>query len=261
MLGLWLLVPEHLRLGTWDVLCRGAQQPTERVEPRLALQLVHEAALCVTGIRQPRHLSQRGFEVLNGLPFVAGDSAVHDLLEAHTIADAQALQVHLGMLRRARGHFSAKLLAIDPHRMRSYSKRLMRRYQGESRSRPIKVSQAFFCLDAETHNPVCFTLASSAMSVHRATPGLLHLAADILSPQKGETLVLADAEHYIGEILEHVKTETPFDLLVPMAKGRAQQAELKSVNPESFTTHWAGFATTKRPYHLNYARCLEMRAS
>jgi len=58
MLGLWLLVPEHLRLGSWDVLSRWAQQPTERVEPRLALQLVHEAALCVTGIRHSRHLSQ-----------------------------------------------------------------------------------------------------------------------------------------------------------------------------------------------------------
>jgi hypothetical protein len=31
MLGLWLLVPEHLRLGTWDVLCRWAQQSTERL--------------------------------------------------------------------------------------------------------------------------------------------------------------------------------------------------------------------------------------
>lgn len=102
MLGLWLLVPEHLRLGTWDVVCNWAQQPTERVEPRLALQLVHEAALCVTGIRQARHLSQRGFELLNGLPFTASDQSIHDLLEMHTVANAEALQVQLGLLRRAR---------------------------------------------------------------------------------------------------------------------------------------------------------------
>jgi hypothetical protein len=254
MLGLWLLVPEHLRLGTWDVLCRWAQQSTERVEPRLALQLVHEAALCVTGIRQSRHLSQRGFEVLNGLPFVAGDRAIHDLLEAHTIADGEALQVHLGMLRRARGHFSEKFLAIDPHRMHSYSKRLMRRYQGGKLSQPIKVSQAFFCLDTETHNPVCFTLGSSALSVHRASPGLLRLAADILSPNQGEILVVADTEHYIGELLEHVKINTPFDLLVLMPKGKAQQAELKSINDDCFITRWAGFATTKRPYQMTKNR-------
>ena len=250
MLGLWLLVPEHLRLGTWDVLCRWAQQSTDRVEPRLALQLVHEAALCLTGIRQSRHLSQRAFEALNGLPFVANDRAIHDLLEAHTIADGESLQVHLGMLRRARGHFSGGTLAIDPHRIRSYSKRLMRRYQGEKISKPMKVSQTFFCLDTETHNPVCFTLGSSALSVQRATPGLLRLAADILNPGQGQFLVVADTEHYVGKLLQQVQTNTPFDLMVLMPKGKAQQAELQSIDNDHFITRWAGFATTKRPYRM-----------
>ncbi len=62
LVGLWLLIPEHLRLGTWDLLCGWSGQPTERVEPRLALQMVHEAALCAAGLRQSRSLSQRGFE-------------------------------------------------------------------------------------------------------------------------------------------------------------------------------------------------------
>ena len=35
--GIWLLVAEHLRLGTWDLLCGWTGQPTERVEPRLGL--------------------------------------------------------------------------------------------------------------------------------------------------------------------------------------------------------------------------------
>jgi hypothetical protein len=117
MLGLWLLVPEHLRLGTWDLLCGWTQQDPSQVEPRLALQLVHEAALCVTGVRQQRSLSQKGFELLNGLPFVASDTAIHELLGARTVADAEALQIHLGLLRRARGHYQGKLLAIDPHRV------------------------------------------------------------------------------------------------------------------------------------------------
>jgi hypothetical protein len=251
LLGLWLLVPEHLRLATWDVVCRWAQQPTERVEPRLAFQLVHEAALCVTGIRRVRHLSQRGFELLNGLPFVASDLAIHNLLEAHTVADAEALQAHLGLLRRARGHFCGKTLAIDPHRMRSYSKRLMRRYRGDNVSKPIKVNQAFFCLDTETEQPVCFTIGSSALSVHQATPGLLRLASDVLNcPSQDKPLVVADTEHYVGELLQYVKTETPFDLLVLMPKGRAQHAELRALDENLFTTRWAGFATAKRPYQM-----------
>ena len=77
MVGLWLLVPEHLRLGTWDLLCGWTGHPTPRLEPRVALQLVHEAALCVSGVRQQRTLSQKGFELLNGLPFVVSDMAVH----------------------------------------------------------------------------------------------------------------------------------------------------------------------------------------
>src|SRR5262245_62121088 len=72
--GVWLLVAEHLRLGTWDLLCGWTRQSTEQVQPRLALQLVHEAAVCTCGIRQGRTLHTRGgFELANGLPFVAMD--------------------------------------------------------------------------------------------------------------------------------------------------------------------------------------------
>jgi hypothetical protein len=52
---------------------------------------MHEAALCVTGIRQQRAPSQKGFELLNGLPFVAGDLAIHDELEHRLRADDDGL--------------------------------------------------------------------------------------------------------------------------------------------------------------------------
>ena len=74
-MGLWLLIPEHLRLGTWDLLCGWTGQPGSRPEPRLALQLVHEAALCTTSMRQKRVLSQRGFE-LEGDVRVSGNKIV-----------------------------------------------------------------------------------------------------------------------------------------------------------------------------------------
>ncbi len=78
LLGLWLLVPEHLRLGSWDLLVGWSAQPASCAEARLALQMVHEAALCVTGIRQQRCLAHKGFEALNGLPFIATDTAIHE---------------------------------------------------------------------------------------------------------------------------------------------------------------------------------------
>ena len=171
--GLWLLVPEHLRLGTWDLLCGWPGHPTPRLEPRVALQLVHEAALCVSGVRQQRTLSQKGFALLNGLPFVVSDIAVHQLLAAHTVAEAQQFPVTLGLLRRASGHFCGHLLAIDPHRVRSDSKRQMRRHRKDNVAKPPKVAQTFFVLDAAPHQPVGFTTGSAARTVAQATPELL----------------------------------------------------------------------------------------
>ena len=77
----------------------------------------------------PNDLIPRGIlELANDLPFVPTDLATHDLLQSHTFQQAQQLQIALGKLRRAGGHFQGTLLALDPHRMTSYSQRQMRRH-------------------------------------------------------------------------------------------------------------------------------------
>ncbi len=251
LVGLWLLIPEHLRLGTWDLLCGWTEQDSARIEPRLALQLVHEAALCTTGLRQKRTLSQKGFELANGLAFVATDQAIHQLLGTHSVNDAQRLQIALGQIRRASGHYQAKLLAIDPHRVRSYSKRQMRRHQSNKIGQPTKVAQTFFALDVDTGQPVCFLTATSARSATQATPELLDMAARVLTPKKtADTLVLADAEHFSAELFDQVHSKTGFDLLVPMPNYRSLQDQLRSIAPEQFTRRWAGYATTQLPYDM-----------
>jgi hypothetical protein len=251
LVGLWLLVPEHLRLGTWDLLCGWSGESGEQVQPRLALQLVHEAALCSSGgLRHDRVLSQRGFELANGLPFVASDTAVHDLLAEHTVAQAQRLQVALGQIRRASGDYRGNLLAIDPHRTRSYSKRQMRRYRDDQKTRAYKVAPTFFALDADTHQPVCFTTATSACTATTAAIELLGLVAEILAPEPGKTLVLADIEHLTSELFQHVQSHTAFDLLVPMKNTRSLQKQLQAIPAEKFTRRWAGFATAKQPWQM-----------
>ena len=250
MVGLWLLVPEHLRLGTWELLCGWTGHPTPRLEPRVALQLVHEAALCVTGVRQQRTLSQKGFELLNGLPFVVTDMAVHQLLRAHTVDEAQNLQVALGRLRRASGHFCGHFLAIDPHRVRSYSKRQMRRHRKDDETKPTKVAQTFFILDADTHQPVCFTTGTSSRTVAQATPELLDLASHILKPNDHGPLVVADTEHLTTALFDEVHQRTRFDILVPMAMHASLCERLEALPPDLFTRQWAGYATAKQPYTL-----------
>jgi hypothetical protein len=246
--GLWLLVPELLRLGAWDLVCGWTTKRPEFVEPRLALQLINESALCITGLRLRRGLNQQIFELVNGLPFLASDLAVHELLGARTVADSQRLQVALGKMRRASGHFQGRLLAIDPHRVPSFSKRHMRRHRLDEAVRPTKTAQTFFVLDADTHQPVCFTTGTSARTASNAAEELLRLAADILDTKPGQTLVLADAEHFTVELLDKVKSQTSFDLLVPMPDQPSRQKKLRELPPETFRPRWAGYATAKLPY-------------
>ncbi len=248
--GLWLLVPEHLRLGTWDLLCGWSCQATECVQPRLALQLVHEAALCTTGIRERRALSQKGFELLNGLPWLASDASIHHLLNEHTVKQAQGLQIALGKLRRASHHFAGKLLAVDPHRVRSYSKRRMRQRREDNKSKPTKMVQTFFIVDGDTEQPVCLTTATAARTVSQAVPTLLSMALEILGPweEDVEVMVVADSEHFAVEVVDHVHGKTPFELLVPMPDVASRRRQMQSIPPEQFTRHWAGYATLKQPY-------------
>ena len=250
LVGIWLLVPEHLRLGTWDLLQSWSGMPDERVEPRLALQLINESALCVNGIRMKRSLSQRGFELANGLPFIATDPAIHHLLDSHSVAEAERLQMALGKVRQTFGHFKGKTIILDPHRMKSCSKRQMVRRQKDKESSPAKVAQTFFVLDADTQQPLCLTTASSARTVTQATPELLTLAASILKLNGERPLALADNEHYSRELFQWVSSQSPFDLLVPMPYNASVLRSIHALPSEAFHRHWAGYATAKQPYSM-----------
>jgi hypothetical protein len=254
MVGLWLLIPEHLRLGTWDLLCGWTGMAPNTVQPRLALQLVNEAALCVTGIRQARTLSQKGFELANGLSFVASDHAIHDLLGVHTVAEAEALQVALGRIRRASGHYAGQLLAIDPHHLRSYTKRQTRRHRHKENEAAAKTTGTFFCLDADSEEPLAFTIGTYARTATQATPGLLSLAEAILMPEKGKVTVLADKEHCTVELFNHAAQHTYFDLLIPQPSSPALLRQLKETPAEAFHSPWVGFAAATRPYRFTHGQ-------
>lgn len=117
LLGIWLLIPEYLRLGSWELLKRWSGGRDNDIAPRLAMQLLNEAALCVKGVRRSRSLCHQGFELANGLPFIATDKEIHTLLDAHTVAEARELQIALGTHRERRGHYPGEMLAIDPYRV------------------------------------------------------------------------------------------------------------------------------------------------
>jgi hypothetical protein len=252
LVGLWLLIAEHLRLGTWDLLCGWCGQPPEGVWPRLALQLVHESALCLTGLRDARSLRQRGFELANGLPFLASDIAIHQLLNNHTIEEAKKLQSALGKRRLARGHFSGRVLIVDPHRIVSFSQRQMRRHK-KGKGAPAKVAQTFFCLDADSKQPVAFITGTSARTVTHASPELLDLAACIFDDPKA-VLVLADAEHFTAELADRIHQDSRFDLLVPAPQTANMLRRLRGIPEGQFTRRWSGYATAVQSYALTHSQ-------
>lgn len=249
--GIWLLVAEHMRLGTWDLLRGWTNSSEESVEARLAMQIVNESAVCTSGIRSGRTLNGRGgFELACGLPFVASDTALHDLLNQRSVESSQELQVALGLLRKSMGHFRGKLLVIDPHRVKSHSRRRMRERSNRG-SRPVKQAQSFWLLDGETHQPVCFTTATAATSVVEATPMLMRLGERVLLPSE-KALVLADSEHFSSELLHAISGESPFDLLVPIPNQPVYLKRWRSTPSEDFRAQWAGFATMKKQYNFKY---------
>lgn len=253
LVGIWLLIPEYLRLGLWDLLKVWSGASDERVDTRLALQLVNEAALCVNGLRQKRTLSQKGFELANGLPFVATDGAIHFLLDSHTVAQAQRLQIALGKIRNTYGHFAAKVLAIDPHRVKSYSKRQMVRHRKDSQNKVCKMAQTFFSLDADTGQPLCFVTGTGSRTASDAAKQLLMMAGQILNPSDKRVLVVADAEHYTAALFDWVRSASPFDLLTPMCSSKSLNQLFASTGCDQFERHWPGYATTKRPFQFkNY---------
>jgi hypothetical protein len=124
----------------------------------------------------------------------------------------------------------------------------MRLHRHDARERPTKTAQTFFVLDVDTGQPICFTTGTSARTAAVAAEELLKLASEILDPKDGQALVLADSEHFTAELLDKVKTETMFDLLVPIPNRFGLRSKVRALPPEVLRPRWAGYATAKLRY-------------
>jgi len=244
--GLWFLIPEHLRLGTWDLLQAWTGcHDVNAIAPRLALQMVHESALCANGIRHQRTLRHKGFETLNGLPFVATDTAIHRLLDSHTMAEAESLQLALGQLRQAEGHYQGKYVLIDPHRIYTWSRRDMQPKKSHRRDAVSrKVAQTFFSIDGESGQPFGFGMGSSAITITQATLPLVETMESILPDS---ALFIADAEHCVSGILNMFLIHPRFTCLIPAPRHKKLLEHCATLK---FTPLWAGYATAESVHQL-----------
>jgi len=246
LFGVWLLIAEYRILGTWERLVRWTGKRSDALEPRLALQLVNEAALCSTGIRARQRMCNKGFELANGLPWVATDTAIHTMLDRHTMQDACTYQVELGRLRRACGHLPLRLVAIDPHRVASATIRRMVKAIPSPGMPPTPVANMFFALDADTKQPVVFTLHSSAQTVSQATPELVRMMHDI-APDAFINAV-ADAEHCTTSLVASFAADPDAALLTPAPLTHAMRCFCRAIPASAFVHVCAGFAYASATY-------------
>jgi Transposase DDE domain len=234
-LGLWLLSPFYLKLGAWDLL--QSWLGADPIQMRMGLQMVQEAALCSNRLRPKNTLCHQGFALANGLSFLATDKQIHLLSNEITIAQSRGFQQCLAKKRLHLGHYgSATILAFDPHRIPTYSRRIMPKKKKKPEMKTQKMLQTFFCNDALSGQPLGFTIASPGVSCTKASIELVEWLEKI---PISSALLLADTEHYTVELLTLIKEHPRFDIIVPAP----DHQRIRSLYDQlDFQEHWPGYA-------------------
>lgn len=243
--GIWLLVPELLRLGAWDIIKGWTGKEDMDLDPRIALQIVNESALCINRVRRKSSLGHQGFELANGMGRLVSDEQVHLLLDKHTTKQAQTMLLNLGIQRHLSGHYQGDIIAVDPHRIISTSKRIMSKKRKNPTVPSQKMLQTFFSISTQTGQPIMATMSSSGMPTSKATSVLINETGKIV---RSPSLLVADKEHYTRELLSACGEHENFDLLVPAIKTNRL---LKIIKTLTYRRLWAGFAIAETTFSFD----------
>lgn len=244
IVGLWFLAAEHLRLGTWDLIKGYTGGSDFDIAPRIAMQIINESSLCQNRVRRKNYISHQGFELLNGLGFLASDEQVHSFLDKRTVNQAQIMQEALALIRLNKGHYTGDVIAIDPHRIVSSTQRIMPMKKKQPEKPAEKMLQTFFALNTQTGQPIGFGIGSPSVNTTKATLGLLNMVAKV----NKEALVLADKEHFTEGLMRAIKHDTQFQCLVPaISNDRIKKIE-KSLN---YQKQWAGYAIAESAFNFD----------
>ncbi len=242
------MAAEHLRLGSWDLIKGFTGCGDSDLEPRIAMQLVNEAALCSNRVRKSNYITHQGFELLNGLGFLVTDEQVHDLLDKHTVNDAESLQEALAAIRHNNGHYQGDLIAIDPHRIVSTTQRIMPKKKKQPEEPARKVLQTFFALDTQTGQPIGCGIGSPGANTTKATIELLNMVKIV----NQKALILADKEHFTEELFREMNQNSDFEFLVPAISSEKIKKIERSL---TYERKWAGFAIAEIMF--NFTGCAE----
>lgn len=207
------------------------------------MQIVNESALCSNRIRKSNYLANQGFELVNGLGFLASDQQVHYLLDKQTVHQAAQMQKALAGIRANAGHYLGNTIAIDPHRIVTTSQRVMPKKKKQPEEPSRKMLQTFFANDADTGQPIGFGIGSPGVSTTKATIDLLNLTKIVSK----DALILADKEHFTDKLIETISQQMDFDLLVPAIANQ----RIKDIEQNTQYKHlWAGYALAETKFRF-----------
>jgi len=240
--GMWLLIPGLLKLGAWDILKGWTGKSDIDIEPRIALQLVNESALCVNRVRRKNSLNHQGFQLLNGMSRLVSDEQVHLLLNSHTMNDTHDMMLNLGIQRKLSGHYKGNLIALDPHRIISTSKRVMAKKKKKPDAPSQKMLQTFFSVSAKTGQPIMATMSSTGMPTTKASLKLINTTGQII---RTPSLLIADKEHFTNKLFETVSNNPGLDLLTPALNSQRIKGILQTLE---YTKLRAGFAIAETDF-------------
>ena len=213
------------------------------IEPRIAMQIVNEAFLCKNRIRRKNYISHQGFELLNGLDFLATDEQVHYFLNKHTVNQAQSLQETLSLIRLNNGHYKGNTIAIDPHRIISTTQRIMPKKKKQPKKPSEKMLQTFFALSTQTGQPIGCGIGSSGVNTTKATLCLLNMVEQVNT----DALILADKEHFTENLVRKINQDYQFEFLVPViSNNRIKKIEASL----SYQKKWAGYAIAETLFNF-----------
>lgn len=244
MTGLWFLVAEHLRLGTWDLLKGLTGGGDCDIAPRFGMQLINEASLCKNRVRTDNYIYSQGFELLNGMSVLASDIQINKLLDGLSVQQALNLQQALMIVRNNRGHFPSNIIAIDPHRIISTTQRTMQMKKKQPNQPARKMLQTFFANGVQIGQPLISTMGSPGKNTTKATIELLDKIALI----KRNALIVADKEHFTVKLINQIKGNYDFEFLVPVISS----TKLKKIERSlTFKRLWAGYAIAETTYKFS----------
>jgi hypothetical protein len=213
------------------------EQENSSLKKKLGLQVIHESAMCNTRIRRSNTICHQGFDILNGLPFIASDVQIHDLLSERSIEESRELQIELGKLRQIQGDYKGNLIALDPHRITSYTKRITPKKKIKPDEKARKVLQTFFAIDSQTGQPIGFEIGFSSDTVSNETKNLVELIKQII-PAKNKPLILSDTEHYTEELINLFSQDESLDIIIPAPRNTRI---IKYFSKLKYKEYWPGY--------------------